>query len=84
MLKFLYKACEEAGIPCQLSLERYMKCGAGVCGCCVIDGLRVCRDGPVFDSSQIPLLKEFGTVRRDACGRVMGKKRCPLPRGISP
>ncbi len=71
MLKFLYKACAEAGIPCQLSLERYMKCGAGVCGCCVIDGLRVCKDGPVFSSSQIPDLKDFGTVRRDACGRII-------------
>ena len=32
MNKFLLKACEGNGVPCQLSLERLMKCGAGLCG----------------------------------------------------
>jgi len=33
----------------EFSLERYMRCGIGVCGSCVIEnGLRVCADGPVF------------------------------------
>ena len=71
MLWFTYKACEELGIDCQLSLERYMKCGAGVCGCCVMDDARVCRDGPVFTASQISRLSEFGTSRRDECGRIV-------------
>lgn len=73
MLKFLYLACKELGMECQLSLERHMKCGAGVCGCCVIDGLRVCKDGPVFTGEQIALMPEFGTVRRDECGVVIRK-----------
>ena len=61
------------GIRVQASLERYMKCGFGICGSCVLDpiGLRVCVDGPVFDG--VLLLKtEFGRQRRDAAGsRVM-------------
>lgn len=71
MLWFTYKACQELGIECQLSLERYMKCGAGVCGCCVMDDSRICRDGPVFDSSKLAQLTEFGVSKRDECGRTV-------------
>lgn len=71
MLFFTYKACEELGVKCQLSLERYMKCGAGVCGCCVMDDSRVCRDGPVFDNEKISQLSEFGSSKRDECGRIV-------------
>ena len=73
MLKFLYLACVELGQKCQLSLERHMKCGSGACGCCVIDGLRVCKDGPVFTGEQVAKMPEFGTVRRDECGRIIKK-----------
>ena len=48
MNRYLLKACKELQVPCQLSLERLMKCGAGLCGSCVIDGRRVCAEGPVF------------------------------------
>ena len=34
-------------IPVQLSYERYMRCGLGVCGSCSRQGWLVCRDGPV-------------------------------------
>ena len=68
MLYFTYKACEELDLDCQLSLERYMKCGAGVCGACMCDEHRVCKDGPVFTGEQINKMKDFGTGRRDACG----------------
>lgn len=71
MLWFTYRACVELGVDCQLSLERYMKCGAGVCGCCVMDDMRVCRDGPVFSKDQIPMLTEFGVSHRDECGRLV-------------
>ncbi len=38
----------------EFSLERYMRCGIGVCGSCVIEtGLRVCTDGPVFKASEL-------------------------------
>jgi len=52
------------------SLHRYMKCGIGLCGSCCIDpdGLRVCRDGPVFGGDLL-LRSEFGRYCRDASGR---------------
>lgn len=71
MLYFVHKACNELGLDCQLSLERHMKCGAGVCGCCVIDDQRVCRDGPVFTGEQISKMQDFGTQKRDECGRLV-------------
>lgn len=42
-----------------LSIERYMKCGAGVCGGCSFSGRSVCRDGPIFRYSQIKDLPHF-------------------------
>ena len=71
MLYFTYKACVELGQDCQLSLERHMKCGAGVCGCCAMDDERICKDGPVFTKDRIARLTEFGVSKRDACGRVV-------------
>ena len=68
MLFFLLKYCNEANIDCQMSLERYMKCGCGVCGACMIDEHRVCRDGPVFTREQINGMKDFGNGKRDASG----------------
>lgn len=75
MLFFLHKACTELGIPCQLSLERHMKCGAGVCGCCVMDGLCVCKDGPVFTGEQISGMDDFGNAKRDTSGRKVNLRR---------
>lgn len=71
MLYFTLKACQDLGLDCQLSLERFMKCGAGACGCCVMDGQRVCRDGPVFSRAQVEKMKDFGNSKRDECGRVV-------------
>jgi dihydroorotate dehydrogenase electron transfer subunit len=68
MNRFLLKACRENLVPCQLSLERLMKCGAGLCGSCVIDGLRVCADGPVFTGEQVERMSEFGKWKRDDAG----------------
>jgi dihydroorotate dehydrogenase electron transfer subunit len=68
MLYHLHKACADIGVRCQLSLERFMKCGAGLCGSCAMDGMRVCEDGPVFDSEEITKLKEFGRIKRDPSG----------------
>ncbi len=69
MLFFLHKACKDIEVECQLSLERHMKCGAGVCGSCVMDDQRVCKDGPVFNSQQLDSLSDFGSRKRDGCGR---------------
>lgn len=41
----------------RVSLERNMKCGAGLCGHCQLGPLLLCRDGPVVDYEQAePLL----------------------------
>ena len=58
-------------IPCQVSLERFMKCGFGICGQCCIDGtgLRVCKDGPVFDGRIALSHPEFGKYKRSSSGK---------------
>lgn len=68
MMKSLY---EKSGkIPMQASLERYMKCGIGICGqCCVGEGIRVCVEGPVFKRETLGKLKDFGVSKRDASGK---------------
>ncbi len=68
MMVAVAKECVKHGIPCQLSLERYMKCGLGVCGSCDLGGRRVCRDGPVFDAVEALSIGEFGESKRDASG----------------
>ncbi len=69
MMREVLKIVLEKKIPAQFSLERYMKCGIGLCGSCALDpsGLLVCRDGPVFDADKIKD-SEFGKYRRDAAG----------------
>ncbi len=68
MNRYLLQACQELKVPCQLSLERLMKCGCGICGSCVMDGHRVCVEGPVFSDQDILDMPEFGTSRRDCSG----------------
>ena len=41
-----------------VSLERHMKCGVGKCGHCQINGVYVCREGPVFTYESITGLME--------------------------
>jgi len=59
----------------QLSLERLVKCGMGLCGHCALGPYRVCADGPVFDLEMLthPAVRaELGRRWRDECGRPMG------------
>lgn len=55
--------------PLQASLERYMKCGIGICDSCAIDGRHVCRDGPVFSDAELRVLGELGKTKLDPSGR---------------
>ncbi|MFW9831465.1 MAG: dihydroorotate dehydrogenase electron transfer subunit [Candidatus Thorarchaeota archaeon] len=57
-------------IPLQVSLERYMKCGVGICGHCIIDkkGTRVCHEGPVFNAKDLKNT-DFGKWTRDETGK---------------
>jgi dihydroorotate dehydrogenase electron transfer subunit len=70
MMKAVLDFATTVNLPAQFSLQRYIKCGIGLCGSCCIDpdGLRVCTDGPVFTSEQL-LQSEFGYYARDASGR---------------
>jgi len=61
MYKYAILEAKKKGLPDDriiLSLERRMKCGVGKCGHCQINGLYVCRDGPVFRYSDILYLRE--------------------------
>jgi len=57
MQQAVARIAADAGIPCQVSLERRMACGVGACLSCVVptrDGLkRACVDGPVFDAADV-------------------------------
>jgi dihydroorotate dehydrogenase electron transfer subunit len=59
MMHAVFKICETHHIPCQVSLERYMRCGFGVCGACVCGKQVVCKDGPVFNSQSLKAMKDF-------------------------
>ena len=58
------------GLRFEASLERIMRCAIGICGSCVLDplGLRVCKDGPVFNGETLSKLTDFGRYWRLASG----------------
>ena len=62
MLASISLVAEARGVDCQVSLEANMACGDGACLGCVVESryetegekmVRVCKDGPVFDSKVI-------------------------------
>jgi len=57
MMVQVVRAAEERGISCEFSLETLMRCGVGLCGTCSVKGRLVCRDGPVFTTSDVALLR---------------------------
>ncbi len=67
MMKAVVDLCDRYKTPYQVSIERYMKCGFGICGQCAIDGKLACLDGTIFDD--VSKFKEFGREARDASGR---------------
>ncbi|MFA9289297.1 MAG: dihydroorotate dehydrogenase electron transfer subunit [Weeksellaceae bacterium] len=64
--------CWEHNLQFMISLERYMKCGMGICGQCCVDptGWRMCAEGPVLAGDELKLITEFGKYHRDATGSV--------------
>jgi dihydroorotate dehydrogenase electron transfer subunit len=69
MMLAVAKAAKEKKIPCQLSVERYMKCGFGVCGHCAMGGWLSCMDGPTIDGEEALKFPEFGCRHKDRAGR---------------
>jgi dihydroorotate dehydrogenase electron transfer subunit len=74
MIKKVVDICDKHGIECQASLERYMKCGYGVCGQCTCGNNLVCKDGPVFTSKQIKNMPDFGNSARLKSGKKVSLK----------
>ncbi|MFH1257125.1 MAG: dihydroorotate dehydrogenase electron transfer subunit [Candidatus Diapherotrites archaeon] len=72
MIKKTFEICEKHGVEFQASLERYMRCGFGVCGACNCSGQLVCKDGPVFHSEQLRKMSEFGSFARTKSGLKVG------------
>src|SRR3990167_8671099 len=72
--RMLYKVvelCKEHGVECEVSLERYIKCGFGVCGQCDCSGQRVCIDGPVFNIEELSEMEDFGKVTITKTGEMV-------------
>lgn len=68
MMVKVIQICYRLGIECQVAIERYMKCGLGICGQCVCGADLVCFDGPVFDGFYILKNSDFGKRKLDASG----------------
>ncbi len=71
MMKKVFEICVARDIQIQASLERYMKCGIGICDSCTIDGKQVCLDGPVFTGDELKEMDEFGKFERTKEGRLV-------------
>jgi NAD(P)H-flavin reductase len=57
MMRTVAALCRSADVPCFVSLEEHMACGAGAClGCSVptVSGnKRCCSDGPIFNAEEV-------------------------------
>ena len=71
MMYHVFKLCEHHDIPCQVSLERYMRCGFGVCGACVCGRQVVCKDGPVFDAHALRQMQDFNKTALLKSGKAV-------------
>jgi dihydroorotate dehydrogenase electron transfer subunit len=69
MMKKVFDIGLANSLSIQASLERYMKCGVGICASCCIGDQLVCRDGTVFNEKQLSTMIEFGRMYRDKSGR---------------
>lgn len=72
MMKSVAEMCLTEGVESQVSVERYMKCGFGVCGQCSVDGSgkRMCSEGPCMRGADALMIEEFGKYHRDAEGKI--------------
>ena len=70
MEKAVLDLCNKYDSDCELSIERQMKCGFGICGQCAVDdlGLCMCIDGPVVNRALANRIFELGKYHRDKAG----------------
>lgn len=69
MMEAVAKICKSNQVDCEVSLERYMKCGFGVCGQCACDQKLVCRDGCIFTGKEALQMEDFGKFHRGPEGQ---------------
>jgi dihydroorotate dehydrogenase electron transfer subunit len=69
MMADMIGKCRGMETKIQASIDRYFKCGMGICGSCAIDpsGIRVCVEGPVIRADRLAGT-EFGRYRRGPSG----------------
>jgi dihydroorotate dehydrogenase electron transfer subunit len=68
MMKKVYDLAIQNHVHMEASIERYMKCGIGICSSCCINDKLVCVDGTIFNDIQIQKLTEFGVSYRNKSG----------------
>ena len=68
MITKMLRLARDRRIEMSASLERYMKCGIGICDSCAMDGMHVCTDGPVFSLAQLESMGDLGRWKLDRCG----------------
>ncbi len=69
MLYSVYNHLKDMKVDAELSLERMMKCGIGVCDSCSINGFQLCMDGPTFTMDQLRYMNEFGSEKLTFSGK---------------
>ncbi len=72
MMVKVAQLAKKYNVDSQVSLERFMKCGFGVCGQCCMDdsGIRLCKEGPVITGSYALEHPEFGNYSRKQSGAI--------------
>lgn len=57
LMRIVADLAAQAGVYCEVSMERRMACGVGACLSCVVDTVdgkrRACVDGPIFDAKKV-------------------------------
>lgn len=71
MMKAVAECAKNKGVESQLLIERYMKCGFGVCGHCAMGSFITCVDGPMMKGADALKNPEFGETHKDKAGRAV-------------
>lgn len=74
MLRTVFDFIRDKRPDTELSMERSMKCGIGLCDSCSIDGRQLCTDGPVLRAEEINPSGEFGRERLTYSGVRTGMR----------
>src|SRR3989344_8817969 len=74
MMKKVLDICNRYKVECEASLERYMKCGFGICGNCIVDDQIICVEGPIYSRKQLNSFRDFGNFSRLKTGKKVTLK----------